>query len=128
MPLSATVRPEERRFLHEVCAENHWPIMYCWQALALWIRLRPHVFAPGREGPSPVMWRGLLKVCLELAITYHGPQDVVDDLPIRQKGATPAAMYKFLFGKTMPNYKRKKMTGRCLLHIEIFLRLLDARI
>lgn len=128
VPHSVTVLPEERRFVHDVCAEHQWPIMYVWQALALWIRVRPHVFAPSREPVRPTIWRGLLKVCVELAVIYHGPQDLVDELPLKQKGATPAAMYKHLFGKTIPDYKKKKMTPRCLLHIEVFLRLLDARI
>lgn len=132
---TALVLPEERIFVHNLCHELQWPIVYCWKALAIWIRVRPHVFRDvggGKCHPPTVagpLWRGVLRVCLELSVIYMGPQDFVDQLPLKQKGAPPSAMYKLLFNnKTMPDYKKRKMTPRCLLHIEILLKLLEGNI
>lgn len=64
-----------------------------------------------------------MKIAVELAVLWLGPQDETGKLPL---DVNEESLWRHLFDDPMP-LSSKRMSRRCLLHIRIFLQILHGR-
>lgn len=115
----SAIPPEDTQFFYWICDQHGWCTTYAWHAILLWLRCRHRI--PASSGV--VTRQDMMRVCIELAVLWLGPQDETGKLPLRL--LNEANLWRVLFGNPLP--RTTKVTRRCQLHMRVFLEILGGR-
>lgn len=113
----------QRRYLENLCHTHSLSVVYLWQAISIYIR----IVNRRRTSINPSMTlckltRDLLSICLDLAVRYLGPQNMVDVLR-GLPGQDVRAVHIHLFGNKGP-----KKGIKCHLELRMFIDMLKMKI
>lgn len=109
---------EERQYITAVCDHQGWPTVYVWQALVLWMRLRPQVMTKTRNKD---LLQGYMVMAVEIAVSWLGPQQEAFKVPI-------VGLSKNVLRSMMRHFNPKSRScNRRTLQLRIFLEMLGGR-